>query len=165
MWLPLAPLILTGWLILAYFGQRDVSHAGDADIEASASSLVSGHAEVKVTGQDADVYVRPDETSYVLAILKRGERVKVRDTKTPGWLAIDPPPATISWIERSSIEPGSEPADEGNRAPHLGVKDVRGGKLRNGCRCGGHGAIWLCQGPDARAARGSLDARYSRPSP
>jgi hypothetical protein len=122
MWLPVVQLIVTGWLTSAYFGQQDPVRARGFAIEAPASALVPGHAEVEVRTPDTDVYDRPDEASYVLATLRRGERVRVRDTKAASWFAIDPPSATISWIERSSIEPCSRRADGTGRAA-----DVRGG--------------------------------------
>ena len=107
MWLSVAPLIASGWLILAYFGQQDPTRAAG---ELPAVALLRAKAEVEVTSEETDVYDRPDETSYVTATLKRGDQVTVRDTAAGNWLAIDPPPATIVWIERSSFQPNAERA-------------------------------------------------------
>ncbi len=73
-----------------------------------------------MASEEAEVYDRPDETAYVTATLKRGDRVKVRSAKSGEWLAIDPPSAAISWIERSAIDPNTAPVGPNHRPAGLG---------------------------------------------
>ena len=61
-------------------------------------------ATTEITAETLEVYDRPDEASYITAVLNRGARVKVRDTVDGGWLAIEPPASTICWIEKSAVQ-------------------------------------------------------------
>jgi hypothetical protein len=58
--------------------------------------------EVIVAG--LEVYDRADERSYITGQLRQGDRVRVRDRVAGGWLAIEPPPATIGWVERAALD-------------------------------------------------------------
>lgn len=64
------------------------------------------------------VFDRPDERSFETGDLRRGDRVRVRSRDAGGWAAIDPPPTTIGWIERGSLDPGDvDPARPGSGPP------------------------------------------------
>jgi hypothetical protein len=58
----------------------------------------------EVTVEDLEVYDRPDEGSFVTGLLQQGDRVRVRRRITGGWLAIDPQPGALCWIDQSAID-------------------------------------------------------------
>ncbi len=50
-----------------------------------------------------EVHVQPDEASFGVASLERGDRVRVRRWVAPGWAEIDPPQAAISFVARTAL--------------------------------------------------------------
>jgi hypothetical protein len=60
-------------------------------------------AEGEVIAAALDVFDEPDDAAVASGRLRRGDRVTVRDSDQPGWLAIDPPPGSFCWIEQSAI--------------------------------------------------------------
>ncbi len=55
-----------------------------------------------VVADQVEVHVRPDESSFGMATLVRGDRVRIR-RREDGWAEIDPPPGAIGWVERASL--------------------------------------------------------------
>jgi hypothetical protein len=58
-------------------------------------------AEVAVDG--IDVFDEADERSFAPQRLRRGDRVTVVEDRRDGWLAIEPPPGSLGWIEQGAI--------------------------------------------------------------
>jgi hypothetical protein len=96
---------MLSWLLSAIFGQvvgpRELKAQQVRALETFASALTVG----QVTVDGLEVYERPDEGSYVTGELTHEDRVRVRQTVTGGWLAIDPPSGTLCWIEQAAINP------------------------------------------------------------
>ncbi len=69
---------------------------------------VAGGAEPPWSGwvvaDSVEVFEEPDFTGYVTGRIRRGQRVVVRREGPEGWLAIDPPKGSFSWIERQAVE-------------------------------------------------------------
>ena len=63
------------------------------------------------------VHVRSDESSFDTGQLERGDRVRVRSRVAGGWVAIDPPPTAIGWVEKASLEPDDAAGDRGRHRP------------------------------------------------
>jgi hypothetical protein len=59
--------------------------------------------EATLTVDSLEVFDEPSERSYVVSDLSEGETVRVRGSVAGGWLAIDPPPTVICWIEQSAL--------------------------------------------------------------
>jgi hypothetical protein len=57
-----------------------------------------------VRAESLDVFGEPDASAFPLGQLRRGDRVVVRGAESDGWLAIDPPPGSLSWIDQDAIE-------------------------------------------------------------
>jgi hypothetical protein len=81
--------------------------AANADVPTGKQRL-----ESEVAASLLNVFDQPEDTAYVTGTIHKGDRVLVRVESVPGtgWLAIDPLPTEICWIERSSIE--MEEADD-----------------------------------------------------
>jgi len=62
--------------------------------------------EAEVQTDRLDVFDRPDDAAFITGRVHRGDRLRVRADHTPGtgWLAIEPLPTAIFWIDRSSLE-------------------------------------------------------------
>jgi hypothetical protein len=80
-------------LLLGLVGPPD--HLAASDLPAAGA----------VTAAALDVFDGPDEASGVSGRLREGDRLLVRDADRAGWLAIDPPPGSFCWVERTSIGP------------------------------------------------------------
>ena len=57
----------------------------------------------KVAVDRLDVLVEPDDTAFVSARLDRGQAVRVRKVLPDGWLAIEAPAGTFSWVDDDAI--------------------------------------------------------------
>jgi hypothetical protein len=70
--------------------------------------------EAEVEADRLDVFDRPEETAYAVGQHRMGDRVRVRVDRIPrpGWLAIDPPPTSICWVDESSLELDGEGASD-----------------------------------------------------
>ena len=68
-------------------------------------AMLIGLAEpgAEVTAATLDVYDAPGPAAMRTGKLRRGARVRVRGEES-GWLAIEPPKGSFSWIEESAIE-------------------------------------------------------------
>jgi hypothetical protein len=73
-----------------------------------------GRVEAEVEADRLDVLDHPEDTGYAVGQLRKGDRVRVRVDRIPGsgWLAIDPLPTSICWVEQSSIELDGEGASD-----------------------------------------------------
>jgi hypothetical protein len=62
--------------------------------------------EAEVQADRLDVFDQPDNRAFITARADRGDRLRVRldQAPGPGWLAIEPLPTVICWIEQSSVE-------------------------------------------------------------
>lgn len=82
-------------------------------------SMAPAVVEARVTADGLDVLDRPKATGYVVAGLKQGDRVRIRwqEPAPTGWLAIEPPPSVVCWIEEAAVE---RPEDAGP-ADHVAV--------------------------------------------
>ncbi len=58
-------------------------------------------AEVAVDG--LDVFDEADDRSFAPQRLRRGDRITVVEEGRDGWLAIEPPPSSLGWIEQGAI--------------------------------------------------------------
>jgi hypothetical protein len=90
---------------MALFGQVEDARPPSAPLTHSTVAADAGDATTtEITAESLEVHDRPDEASYITAVLNRGARVKIRDTVHGGWLAIEPPDSSICWIEKSAIQ-------------------------------------------------------------
>jgi hypothetical protein len=95
---------MVSWALLALFGQL-VSPRQSMVWQVPAVAAVRGHSTPwEVTVEGLEVYERPDEAAYIIGALGQGEGISVRRMVAGGWLAIDPPPGTLCWIEHSAID-------------------------------------------------------------
>lgn len=62
------------------------------------------HAEAVVTAQEVQVLSGPSAKYYPTSKLRAGDRVRVVEEKEGGWLAIEPPLGSFSWIKASTID-------------------------------------------------------------
>ena len=82
-----------------------------------------GRVEAEVEADRLDVFDQPEDSAYAVGIIRRGDRVRVRVDRIPktGWLAIDPLPTSICWVEQSSLElEDDDAADRIERCPRSG---------------------------------------------
>lgn len=79
-------------------------HAIDAarGVGASSDREREGRETQVVVADQVEVHVHPDEASFGMATLARGDRVRIRQRKD-GWAEIDPPQGVIGWVERTSL--------------------------------------------------------------
>jgi len=103
----------THGVALALAGLIDPAGAVEAE---SASGPPWVAAEVVI--DRLAVLDRPDDWGYVVALLERGDRVRVHPQRSPGpgWFAIAPPATAICWIERDRLD----------RDPLDGLEDRKG---------------------------------------
>ena len=68
--------------------------------------------EADVAAPHLDVFDRPADQGFITGRAERGDRLRVRsDAKAPsGWLAIEPLPTSILWIQESSLDLEDEAA-------------------------------------------------------
>jgi hypothetical protein len=141
---------IAGLMLLLITGQVEDAIGDSAPVEAT------------VEADHLDVLDQPRDTAYVTGTLRRGDRVRVRVARIPrtGWLAIDPLPTAICWIEESSLEheddhdgtrAAAESADRHDRDQDLDVGD-RGPIVR----------AWVGR-PQAAIRSGNLRARLPGP--
>jgi hypothetical protein len=73
----------------------------------------SPSSEAVIAVPEVEVRCGPSAVYYPTGKLRQGDKVKVREEKEGGWLAIDPPEGSFSWIESRvlRIHPGSWTAD------------------------------------------------------
>jgi hypothetical protein len=57
-----------------------------------------------VVAKAVDVLSEPDEGAFAVGRLVRGDRVTVVSRLESGWLAIEPPDGSFSWVDRDAIE-------------------------------------------------------------
>jgi hypothetical protein len=62
------------------------------------------HPERVVIVPEVEVRSLPSPTAYVTGKLHQGDRVKVVAEKDGGWLAVEPPPGSFSWINNRLID-------------------------------------------------------------
>ncbi len=60
--------------------------------------------EQVVVADQVEVHVDPDEASFGLATLERGDRVRIRRSRDDGWTEIEPPRGAIGWVDRATLE-------------------------------------------------------------
>jgi len=60
-------------------------------------------APAAVVAESLDVFDEPDNASFATGRIKLGDRIVVLDELGEGWLAIEPPPGSISWIDQDTI--------------------------------------------------------------
>ena len=110
--------------------------------------------EVDVTAEHLDVFDRPDDRGFITGRVGRGDHLRVRLDQPvgTGWLAIDPLPTSILWVQESSLELEDDGAAGAiTNAAGPGAKD-RGRLVR----------AWVSQEP-AIVRSGSLLARLPGP--
>ena len=113
-----------------------------------------GRVEAEVEVDRLDVLDQPDHSAYAVGAVRKGDRVRVRVDRIPktGWLAIDPLPTSICWVEESSLELDDDaPADRVERA-----LDPGGGAPGTATRA------WIIR-PRAVVRSGNLLARIPGP--
>jgi hypothetical protein len=64
----------------------------------------STHPETVITAADAEVRSGPSMKFYPTTRLRQGDAVRVVEEKEGGWLAIEPPRGSFSWINARLIE-------------------------------------------------------------
>ena len=57
-----------------------------------------------VSAETIDVASEPDEGAFVTGKLKRGDPVTIVSRLESGWLAIEPPEGSFSWVDHDAIE-------------------------------------------------------------
>ena len=90
----LAVLLLLGQSVIAL---------GDAETLTSETPS-RGARPAWVANDRLPVLVEPDEGALVASYLTPKQKVMVRREGPSGWLAIEPPPGSFSWIEKRAIE-------------------------------------------------------------
>jgi hypothetical protein len=71
---------------------------------AASPSAEDGRSAARVKAASLDVFDEPDLSAYSTGQLKSGTRVVVRRELSGGWVAIDPPPESFSWVDRGTIQ-------------------------------------------------------------
>ena len=86
----------------------DIRGASQAQIPALGHSAVETARSIaaEVQTERLDVFDRPDDSGFVTGRVHRGDRLRIRADRSAGtgWLAIEPLPTAIFWIEQSSLE-------------------------------------------------------------
>ncbi len=130
-------IVLTG-IGLAEPGQADPAHPSPSS------------AAMTVTAESLEVFDRADERAYLMDALKPGDRVRVRETLSGGWTAIDPPPMAIGWVPRTALNLGDQP----------GAADLMRGPSASGA---GLPAVARVVGAQVVVRSGRLQARLPGP--
>lgn len=87
-------------------------------VRATTNSTLDRPDEQVVVADQVEVHVHPEEASFGLATLERGDRVQIRRSRDDGWAEIEPPQGAIGWVERAALaidehdRAGSQPAAE-----------------------------------------------------
>src|SRR5262245_58157035 len=68
------------------------------------SASASEPSEAIIVAERLEVFDEPSETAYLTGVLPRGERIAVQAAERDGWLAIDPPPGSVCWIEGAALD-------------------------------------------------------------
>jgi hypothetical protein len=119
--MPLAMLLgviqIAGLIIVSLVGEQGDPPASPRPEDRSASQArmpalrqrageTARSIEAEVQIDRLDVFDRPDDAAFITGRVHRGDRLRVRADHTPGtgWLAIEPLPTAIFWIDRSSLE-------------------------------------------------------------
>lgn len=70
--------------------------------------------EVTVTAEHLDVFDQPDEKGYIIGQMAENGHLRVRSEDTPGtgWLAVEPLPTSILWVEETSLELEDKAAED-----------------------------------------------------
>jgi hypothetical protein len=61
-------------------------------------------ATAEVVAEALEILDEPDEAAFPTGRVRRGDRVAIRSVEPGGWLAIEPPAGSFSWIDRTAIE-------------------------------------------------------------
>ena len=113
--------------------------------------------EAVVESQSLSVFDQPDEAAFITGAIHRGDRVHVRVDRIPrtGWLAIEPGPTAIFWIEQSRLEfdDKDEVDDENEATPDPERPNLDRGTPRR---------AWI-KSPGAVIRSGNLQARLPGP--
>jgi len=90
----------------------DVRGASQGQVPALGHSAVetAPSVEAEVQTERLDVFDRPDDAGFITGRVQRGDRLRIRADRSAGtgWLAIEPLPTAICWIEQSSLENDEE---------------------------------------------------------
>lgn len=123
--------------------------------EDAAGAPRAAWVEAEVEADRLDVLDQPEDSAYAVGMVRKGDRIRVRVDRIPkaGWLAVDPLPTSICWVDESSLEMDEDDApgrpewaiDPGGREP------------------GGIGRAWVI-GPRAVVRSGNLRARMPGPA-
>jgi hypothetical protein len=91
-------------MVLVDISQVEAADVTDGVTTHTAPETGAPPYAAEVTTEGLEVFDKASEQSYVVSALSRGDTVRVRELAADGWLAIDPPPTTVFWIERSAIQ-------------------------------------------------------------
>src|SRR5262245_35450668 len=84
--------------------QRLICLAGLAILIQSLPALAqSGPGDQVISVPEVEVRSWPSMQAYATSKLHSGDRVRVIDTKTEGWLGIKPPPRSFSWVNARHV--------------------------------------------------------------
>ena len=113
----LAVIQIAGLTVLPRDGEQgDPPARARPDIRGASQAQVSvlGHSaaetarsiEAEVKTKRLDVFDRPDDSGFITGRVHQGDRLHIRADRSAGtgWLAIEPLPTAIFWIEQSSLE-------------------------------------------------------------
>src|SRR5262245_64720028 len=88
--------------------QRLICLAGLAILIQSLPALAqSGPGDQVISVPEVEVRSWPSMQAYATSKLHSGDRVRVIDTKTEGWLGIKPPPRSFSWVNARHVNSDS----------------------------------------------------------
>jgi hypothetical protein len=103
-------LTALSWMMLADSGQADPPRQPKLRSMSPVPSTTEWPTAAEVTVEKLVVHDQPNEASYINNTLSQGDRVRIRGIVEGGWLAIDPPPTTLCWIEKTAIDWGIVPS-------------------------------------------------------
>ena len=63
-----------------------------------------GGDAAEVVAEALEVLDAPDEAAFPTGRIRRGDRVVIRAEEPGGWLAIEPPAGSFSWIDLEALE-------------------------------------------------------------
>lgn len=144
---------------------------GQVEPEPGSAHAPSTVIEAETIDKRLHVFDRPDEASYIICTLRQGDRVRVSVDRSPGtgWLAIEPPPTAICWIEEAALELDDEveldipgqvagPEGESTKTPLRAWVSADRAVLRSG-----HPQAILPGPPRGTLGRGTLIQLVDRP--
>jgi len=76
-------------------------------IQSGPAFAQNGAGDQAIVVPEVEVRSGPSMQSYATSKLHSGDRVRVIDSKTEGWLGIKPPPGSYSWINARHVNPDS----------------------------------------------------------